>query len=179
VCSSTSSTKWTNSLSNEPEPLLEIAYVTRAHGLRGEVVAAPVSNRVERFQAGARWTIGDTDYEVIAARPQGDRYVVQLDGVGDRNAAEALRGATAYAPPLGPLPEGELWVHELVGSQCVDTHGAVLGTVEAVEDNPAHDLLVLDNGMLIPMVFVVAHDADACVVTVDPPEGLVELFSTS
>jgi 16S rRNA processing protein RimM len=164
-------------LSNSTDDLLEIAHVTRAHGLRGEVVVAPVSNRPERFRAGARWTIGDRDYEVQAARRQGDRWIVQLDGVGDRNAAEALRGATALAPPLGPLPEGELWVHELVGATCLDTNGTVLGTVVAVEDNPAHDLLVLDDGVLIPIVFVTEHDASARAVTVDLPDGLLELFA--
>ncbi len=157
--------------------LLEIGYVTRAHGLRGEVVVAPVSNRPERFSAGACWTMHDREYVVRAARPQRDRWIVHLDGVDDRDAAEALRGATAYGAPLGPLPEGELWVHELVGATCVDTHGTVLGTVDAVQDNPAHDLLVLDTGVLIPMVFVVAHDSDQRVVTVDPPVGLVELFA--
>ena len=150
--------------------------MTRAHGLRGEVVVAPVSNRAERFRAGARWTIDARDYEVTAARPQSDRWIVKLAGVDDRDAAEALRGTVAFAPPLGPLPDDELWVHELVGSTCVDMRGDVLGTVESVEDNPAHDLLVLDTGVLIPMVFVTAHDADARVVTVDPPEGLVELY---
>jgi 16S rRNA processing protein RimM len=160
------------------EEMLEIAYVTRAHGLRGEVVAAPVSNRAERFQAGAVWTIDDREYHVRAARAQGDRYVVQLDGIDDRDAAEALRGTTVYGEPLGPLPEGEMWVHELVGNRVVDTNGAALGTVESVEDNPAHDLLVLDTGIMIPMVFVTAHDRDSHLVTVDPPAGLIELFTS-
>jgi 16S rRNA processing protein RimM len=159
------------------DEMLEIAYVTRAHGLRGEVVAAPVSNRAERFEAGAVWTIGEREYHVRAARAQGDRYVVQLEGIDDRDAAEALRGSTVLGAPLGPLPDGEMWVHELVGSRCVDTNGTTLGTVESVEDNPAHDLLVLDTGVLIPMVFVTAHDRDARVVTVDPPAGLIELFA--
>jgi 16S rRNA processing protein RimM len=157
--------------------LLQIAHITRAHGLRGEVVVAPVSNRAERFAAGAVWTIGDVEYRVDAARRQTDRYVVKLAGVDDRDAAEALRGSTAYAPPLGELPEGEMWVHELVGCTCVDRAGVRLGVVESVEDNPAHDLLVLDSGVLIPMVFVTAHDAGARTVTVDPPEGLLDLFA--
>ncbi len=162
----------------QPE-LLEIAYVTRAHGLRGEVVVAPVSNRPERFRAGARWTINGREYELRAARPQGDRWIVHFIGIDDRDAAEALRGMVAHAPPLGPLPDGELWVHELVGATCVDTHGTVLGTVESVEDNPAHDILVLDTGVLVPIVFVTAHDIAARVVTVDPPPGLVELYTGS
>jgi 16S rRNA processing protein RimM len=45
--------------------------------------------------------------------------------------------------------------------------------VRAVEANPAHDLLVLDTGALVPIVFVVSQ-ADG-VVVIDPPEGLLEL----
>ncbi len=156
--------------------ILQIAWITRAHGLRGEVVVAPISNREERFVPGAVWKIDNTEHEVVAARRQGDRYIVKLDGVDDRGAAEALRGATVVGDQLGALPEGEMWVHELVGCRCVDTTGAELGTVDAVQDNPAHDLLVLDSGVLIPMVFVTNHDAPARVVTVDPPDGLVELY---
>ena len=45
--------------------------------------------------------------------------------------------------------------------------------VVAVEANPAHDLLVLDGGALVPMVFVVSAGPGA--VVVDPPEGLFDL----
>jgi 16S rRNA processing protein RimM len=49
----------------------------------------------------------------------------------------------------------------------------VLGHVVAVEANPAHDLLVLDDKRLIPIVFVASHEDG--VVTVDVPEGLLDL----
>jgi 16S rRNA processing protein RimM len=45
--------------------------------------------------------------------------------------------------------------------------------VAAVEANPAHDLLVLDDGALVPMVFVV-EQRDG-VVVIDPPDGLFDL----
>jgi len=51
-----------------------------------------------------------------------------------------------------------------------DRDGARLGTVEAIEANPASDLLVLDGDRLIPLVFVVAHEPGT--VTVDVPDGL-------
>jgi 16S rRNA processing protein RimM len=54
-----------------------------------------------------------------------------------------------------------------------DRAGALLGSVVAVEANPAHDLLVLDGGALVPMVFVVSSDEG--VVVVDPPDGLLDL----
>jgi 16S rRNA processing protein RimM len=64
-------------------------------------------------------------------------------------------------------------VHELIGSAVVDTDGSALGRVVGIEANPAHDLLVLDTDVLVPMVFVVEHRDD--VVVVDPPAGLLEL----
>lgn len=152
---------------------LEVGRVAKAHGLRGEVVVAPFTNRPERFAAGSVLFLGDVRREVVAARPHQGRWIVQFEGVGDRTAAEALRGALVTGEPLGDPGEGELWVHELVGSDVVDRAGASLGRVVAVEQNPAHDLLVLDTGPLIPMVFVVEHEAGRVVVEV--PEGLLEL----
>ena len=56
-----------------------------------------------------------------------------------------------------PTDEDEFWVHELIGAAVQDPTGAALGTVIAVEANPASDLLVLDGDRLIPLVFVVSH----------------------
>ena len=47
-----------------------------------------------------------------------------------------------------------LWVHELIGAEVVDARGIRVGVVEAVEANPASDLLVLTDGQLIPLRFV-------------------------
>jgi 16S rRNA processing protein RimM len=101
------------------------------------------------------------------------RYLVSFEGVCDRAAAERLRGASLSAPPID-VP-GTLWVHELVGAAVRDAAGRALGTVRAVEANPASDLLVLDSGGLIPVRFVTSHDPDAGAVEVDVPEGLLEL----
>ena len=61
----------------------------------------------------------------------------------------------------------------MIGAVVRDRSGTDLGRVAAVEANPAHDLLVLDSGALVPMVFVVSHEHG--VVLVDPPEGLFDL----
>ena len=98
--------------------------------------------------------------------------LVRFDGIDDRNAAEALRGTvlSADAPETGG---DELWVHELIGAEVRDRAGVVLGSVVAVEANPAHDLLVLESGALVPVVFVTAQAGR--IVTVDIPEGLLDL----
>ena len=52
--------------------------------------------------------------------------------------------------------------------------GSAVGTVESVQANPGSDLLVLDGGALVPVVFVVERRDDGAVV-VDLPEGLLDL----
>ncbi len=152
---------------------LEVGRVGRAHGLHGEVSVVPVSNRPERFAPGSVLYAGDRALVITAARPHQDRWLVRFEGVDDREGAEALRNLTLSGEPLGDAPEGEVWVHEVIGCEVRDRAGTVLGHVRAVEANPAHDLLVLDGGTLIPMVFVVAHEPG--VVVVEVPEGLLDL----
>jgi 16S rRNA processing protein RimM len=152
---------------------LEVARVGRAHGLRGEVTVVPVTNRSERFGPGSVLMCDGQRVVVASARRHHDRWLVRFEGVEDRTAAEALRGKTLFGEPLGEAPEGELWVHELIGAEVRDRSGTHLGTVTAVEANPAHDLLVLDGGALVPVVFVVSYEGG--IVVVDPPEGLLDL----
>lgn len=151
---------------------LEIGRVTRPHGLRGEVVVEPISNRRERFEPGAVHHAEESSLFVAAARPLKSRWVVAYEGVVDRNAAEDLRGVLLTGDPIDVLDEGEMWAHELVGAEVVDGDGRPRGTVVEVEVNPAHDLLVLDTGALVPVVFVREFDGER--VRVDVPEGLLD-----
>ncbi|HEX5614811.1 MAG TPA: ribosome maturation factor RimM [Acidimicrobiia bacterium] len=157
----------------EPAPRLEVGRIAKSHGLRGEVVLAPVTNRDERFVAGAVLYLDDQPLHIVTARPHQGRWLVGFAEVADRTAADALRGRIVTGDPLGPPPAGELWVHEVVGSVVVDRDGREIGRVRAVEANPAHDLLVLDDDTLVPMVFVV--DQRDGVVVVEVPDGLLEL----
>jgi 16S rRNA processing protein RimM len=114
---------------------------------------------------------------VEASRPFQDRWIVQFEGIVDRSQAERMRGVELEAEAVD-VP-GKLWVHELVGATVVDLDGTALGTVQAVEANPASDLLVLEGGGLIPLRFVVegsvAGAVPAGTLVVDIPEGLLDL----
>ena len=81
--------------------------------------------------------------------------------------------AAGCCGPLRSRSRRLLWVHELVGAEVVAADGRVLGTVAAVEANPASDLLVLEGGGLIPLRFVTGHRARVRV-TVDIPDGLLD-----
>jgi 16S rRNA processing protein RimM len=153
--------------------LLEVGRVGRAHGLRGEVHVVAVTNVAERFAPGSRLLVGDRRLTVTSSRAAGSGWVVQFDGVVGRDAAEALRGKSVRAEELDVVPDGEMFVHDLIGAEVRDRAGARIGRIESIQANPAHDLLVLDSGALVPSVFIVEQGPG--VVVVDLPDGLLDL----
>ena len=97
---------------------------------------------------------------------------MQFEGIVDRSQAENMRGIELEAESV-EIP-GKLWVHELVGTTVFDADGMELGSVQAVEANPASDLLVLESGGLIPLRFVTETDVATNRLVVDIPEGLLD-----
>lgn len=142
-----------------------------------------ISNRPERFAAGSVLFAGERPLVVLRAGPHGgpapagqlrSRWIIAFDGLVTRNQAEQLRDTVLSGDPWPDDDNPDaLWIHELVGAEVVDMAGADLGRVVAVEANPASDLLVLDGGALVPLVFVVESGSGR--VVVDPPAGLLEL----
>ena len=145
----------------------------RPHGLRGEVVVQLTTNRAGRLAPGTVFDVETALLTVTVSRPFQNRHLVQFEGVHSREHADTLRGKVLLAEPSeDDADEGALWVHELIGSSVVDAAGTKLGIVTSVEDNPASDILVLDNGGLIPCNFVVSREQGT--VKVDIPEGLLD-----
>jgi len=158
------------------ETLLDVGRVVRPHGLNGQVVVELWTNRRERVAPGAHLEGPAGALDVVRSSSLGPtagraRWLVSFQGVHSRAAAERLRGAVLQAAPIDE--PGALWVHELIGARVVDDDGSEIGTVESVEANPASDLLVLDNGRLIPLAFVTAQAVGCLTVTLPP--GLLDL----
>jgi 16S rRNA processing protein RimM len=150
--------------------------VAKAHGLGGEVVVDLWTDQAQRLEPGSLLVSPRGELRVASSRlmgGRGARYLVRFESVGNRAAAEALRGTELSAEPLES--PGTLWVHELVGCVVRDAAGTELGRVATVESNPASDLLVLESGGLIPVRFVTGHDPSGHTVDVDIPDGLLEL----
>ena len=174
ACRPASTSSTTESTSPEStSDLLAVGRVTKAHGLRGEVVVQLWTDLTERLDPGSVLTTPRGTLTVEHARRFQDRWIVQFEGIVDRSQAERMRGIELAAPAVD-VP-GKLWVHELVGALVSDATGTTLGTVQAVEPNPASDLLVLDGGGLIPLRFVTESDAEAGTLVVDIPDGLLDL----
>lgn len=158
--------------------------VVRAHGVRGEVVVAPRTDRPDqRFSVGATLRTADgPPLTVRSARRHGDRWLIRFRGVGDRAAADRLRGA-ALEVDLDPSDvPGEPDVFPdavLVGMRVVDAADADVGTVSAVEHLPMQDLLVVrcpdGRDVRVPFVREIVPDVSTQdrTLRVTPPDGLL------
>jgi 16S rRNA processing protein RimM len=153
-----------------PDGLLEIGQIRRAHGVRGDVLVELASDRPERVAAGARWFARDRWLTVVSARPHQQRWLVSLAELDDRTAAQHFTNAPVYAEPLDD-PDA-MFVHELIGADVVEASGRRRGRCVAVVANPAADLLELESGALVPVVFVT--ESRPRTIVIDPPIGLFD-----
>jgi len=158
--------------------------VARAHGIRGQIVVNPETDSMEdRFREGQTLLVGPPEdareYEIRDVRFQQGRPIVGLNGVETSNDAEALAGSEVWVleSQVAPLSEGTYYRHDLVGCEVRDAQGTRLGHVTAVEGSLDRSYLVVDEHVMIPLVggIVVAVDIAGKRVTIDPPEGLIDL----
>ena len=160
---------------SEPEGLLEVGHIGRAHGIKGDVFLVLTTDRAERAAVGSRLWVRDDWMTVTASSNANGKWRVHLDAIPDRNAAETYSGTKVFAEPIDD-PD-ELWIHHLIGATVIEDNGIDRGRCVTVIANPAADLLELDSGALVPVTFVTAVDVSGGqpIVTIDPPDGLFEL----
>jgi 16S rRNA processing protein RimM len=127
-------------------PRLALAAVAGAHGVKGELRLKLFSDSVESLSRHARLYVGDAERRLISIRDGGKTAVARFEGVNDRSAAEALRGSLVEIDrsALPPLEEGEYYHADVIGLAAVDPEGKTLGTVVAMENYGAGDLLEIE-----------------------------------
>jgi 16S rRNA processing protein RimM len=145
-----------------------VAQIGAAHGIRGEVrlrsftgdpMAIASYGPLESEDGTLRFTI-----ETL--RPAKDHFVARLAGVGDRNAAEQLTNLRLYVAreKLPPAGDGEFYHADLVGLAAVTPDGTALGTVTAVHNFGAGDVIEIkpESGetLLVPFTDAAVPEID-------------------
>jgi len=169
-------------MSSQPEPSdpVVIGRVLRPHGLVGEVIVDPTDSRTVHFEPGTCLWMAGSWREVIRCRAQGDRWIVRLGGVADRDEAGTLRDEeiSVEAAGLPDLGSGCYYIHDLVGCRVENPTGVKLGEIVAVVPGPQDWLEIAQHGerSLVPMVGALLKEVnvEARLVVIDPPAGLVE-----
>jgi len=155
--------------------------IAGAHGIRGEVIIHAFTEPPENIaaygplidEAGAR------TFEIAIVHVTAKGVVARLAGVGDRTAAEALRGVDLYVDRdrLPAAAEGEYYHADLIGMAAFDPAGQHIGEIVAVQNFGAGDLLEIrlagrGRTELIPFTEAAVPEVDVAakrVVVVLPP----------
>jgi 16S rRNA processing protein RimM len=133
-----------------------LAAVTGAHGVTGEVRLKLFAEGLASLKPHKSFNGGALTLKALRDDGKGGA-IARFAQVPDRTAAEALRGTTLTVPraALPALEEGEYYFADLIGLSAVSEGGRALGTVVAVENFGAGDVLEIErpNGkrFMVPM----------------------------
>lgn len=125
---------------------IRIARIGAAHGIRGEVKLwsftqdpmAVASYGPLETEDGAR------RFEIEALRPGKNFMVARIAGIGTRDAAASLCNVDLFVSrdKLPPIEEADTFYHaDLIGLSVVNEDGTVLGTLSAIHNFGAGDVL--------------------------------------
>ncbi len=121
----------------DPDRPVTLAVITGAHGVGGEVKLKLFTDDLTPYRS---FNGGSLTLKSIR------NAIARFDGVSDRTAAEALRGTALTVPrsALPPLEEGEYYHADLIGLPCLSTDAQPLGTVVAVDNFGAGDVIEIE-----------------------------------
>lgn len=142
--------------------------IAAPYAVKGWVKVQPYTEYLESLLDYPVWRLGKGGswqlYRVLDGRPHGRFLLAQLEGVGDRDAAQRLRGmdVAVARDELPELSEGEYYWADLVGLEVVSVAGLSLGRVEGLIETGAHDVLRVggERERLIPFTAPIVLEVD-------------------
>ena len=162
-----------------------VAQIGGAHGLRGEVkLKSFTADPMAVSDYGPLTTEdGAATFEIEAVRPAKGHLVARFRGIGDRDTAERLANVRLFVPRerLPPLAADEFYHADLIGMSAVTADGTEIGTVVALHDFGAGDIVELlppGGGTTIMLPFTAAFVPSVDIangrIVVAPPESAPE-----
>ncbi|NTU53896.1 MAG: 16S rRNA processing protein RimM [Chlorobiaceae bacterium] len=150
--------------------------ILKPKGLKGELKVRPVTDFPESFLKRHHYYVGKTPEGAVLCKVlsvhlnQGYAWMM-LEGIGSREAAEAVAGHSLYVTreELEPLDGNRAYIHDLIGLEAFDEQLGKTGVVSDVLQMPAHDVYEIDTGsrkVLVPAVdeFIGEIDLDKRIV---------------
>lgn len=164
---------------SDTERRILLGRIAAAHGIRGDLLIETYTGAAQDIASYGplQSEDGGRSFKVKVIRTTPKGVIAHVAGIDDRNAAETLKGISLYVDRARlPAPgNGEFYHADLVGLRAEDGQGRAIGTVIAVQNYGAGDLLELrQEGKrateLIPFT-------QACVPTVDISGGRVVIVA--
>jgi len=173
---------------NNTENWFQVGIIVKPQGIAGELRVLPTTDDPTRFarlkEVKLRLPRGqETMYKLLSARVHNGLVLVRLEGVSDRNMAEALVQGVLLIPPEKALPlsTDEYFVRDLVGLKVETEEGEELGVVADVFPTGANDVYTIrgadGESFMIPAIKDVVRSVcmESGVMVVRLMEGLLEL----
>ena len=169
-----------------------VGRVRRAHGIRGELVVESFSDAPDAIFASGRRVFAGTksgelspgpmELRIERATPFKGGWIVTIEGLLDRSAAEGWRDRTFLLPAeeIEPPAEDELFIHDLAGMEVRHVDGTPIGRVREVFELPQGLVMEVERqpGSTVMLPFddqtVRGVDEEARVIQVDPLEGMLD-----
>lgn len=162
-----------------------VGAIAGAFGVKGELRLKSFCSQPEDIAVYGELTTEDgaRRFTVRVTRTVKNGLAARLSGVATKEQADALKGTRLYAERsrMPALPDDEFYHADLIGLEVRDTGGTLIGTVRAVQDFGAGDMLEvhgpgLKSTALLPFTRenVPTVDIAAGRIVADPPEGLFE-----
>lgn len=158
---------------------VRLGIIVGVRGIKGEVrIKSFTDDPVDIASYGPLYDqTGMRQFDVRANGTQKGTVLAWIDGVNDRNVAEALKRTELFIErsQLPPPDEDEFYNADLEGLEAVDTDGEVLGKVKGVFDFGAGPVLEISGNILVPFTnaAVPVVDIKGGKVVINPPEELV------
>ena len=139
--------------------------VAGSYGVHGWIRVKPYSVEPDALAAHGRWRIRADEYGVEETRLHSGTLLAKLSGVATREQALRLKGGTVSVSRAAlPEPEtGQYYWADLVGLEVVNAQGSVLGVVQGLFSNGAHDVMELAadrSTRLVPFLPAVVRKVD-------------------
>ena len=170
--------------SPDGEPVyLTVGFLRRPHGLQGEIIMDLHTDFPERMKSGRKLLVGEEHQPMTltSVRPHQSGLLVKFKGVETPEDAGLLRNQWIYvkASDVPPLPEGQIYQHELIGFSVVDENNNPLGELAEILETGANDVYVVVGSdgkeLLLPAIpsVILELDADRRLIRIHLLEGLV------
>jgi len=129
------------------ERKIALAAIAGAHGVKGELRLKLFSESADSLSRHETLFVGGVERRLLSIRDGGKTAVARFEGIADRSAAETLRGSLVEVDrsALPPLEEGEYYHADLIGLCAVTRDKDAVGTVVAIENYGAGDLLEIED----------------------------------
>jgi 16S rRNA processing protein RimM len=143
-----SNTSTGSSPSDEPVFVL-IGKFRRPHGIRGEIRMTVLTDFPELISPGQKIYAGEKHqiYTVRDIRWHGGDMLVSLKELPDRTAVEIFRNIMVYmkSEDMPDLPEGDYFIHQLVGMEVITDQGDKLGILKEILITGANDVYLVES----------------------------------